>query len=99
MVIVFVGWFLFRATSWQLLSGMLGALGNWEWAPVHSAALSAIMTMVAALAALEWLLRKHGDFVLSDASNWIRYPAWAAVAVFAAALASHHQAMFIYFQF
>src|SRR5262249_22536161 len=99
MIVVFVGWFLFRATSWPLLSGMLAALGNWEWAPVHSAVLTAIMTMVVALAALEWLLQKHGDFVLADAPNSIRYPACSVVVVLASALASHHQATFIYFQF
>src|SRR5262249_27775607 len=99
MVVVFVGWFLFRATSWQLMSGMFAALEDWEWAPVHSAALAAIATVVVAMAPLEWLLQTRGDFVLADASNWIRYPTCATLAVFAAAMAGHQQATFIYFQF
>jgi D-alanyl-lipoteichoic acid acyltransferase DltB (MBOAT superfamily) len=99
MIVVFVGWFLFRATSWELMSGMAMAFGNWEWAPVHSALLTAIAAVVIPLALLEWLLQTKGDFCLVQAPVWIAYPIYAVLATLSLAMSSHYQANFIYFQF
>ena len=53
IAIVFIGWLLFRASSEAVLIGMMGALGNWEWAPVHDAVARALLTLAILLAALE----------------------------------------------
>jgi alginate O-acetyltransferase complex protein AlgI len=99
MVVVFAGWFLFRAHSWELLSGMAMAVGDWEWVPVHSAVVMAIAAVILPLALLEWLLQSKGDFFLVRAPVWIAYPACAALVILSLAMSSHYQASFIYFQF
>jgi alginate O-acetyltransferase complex protein AlgI len=99
MVVVFVGWFLFRATTWELLSGMTVALGNWEWAPVHSALVVTLATLAIPLGLLEWLLQRRGDFFPLQTPVWLAYPAYATLIVICLAMSSHYQASFIYFQF
>jgi D-alanyl-lipoteichoic acid acyltransferase DltB (MBOAT superfamily) len=99
MAVVFTGWFLFRANSWDLMSGMASAFSNWEWAPVHAALTTAIVAVVLPLALLEWLLQKKGDYFLVDAPIWIACPAYAVLVILSLAMASHYQASFIYFQF
>ena len=99
MAVVFAGWFLFRATTWELMSGMTRAFGNWEWAPVHSALLVTIATLAIPLGMLEWLLRRKGDFFPLQTPVWLTYPAYAALIVISLAMSSHYQASFIYFQF
>jgi D-alanyl-lipoteichoic acid acyltransferase DltB (MBOAT superfamily) len=99
MAIVFVGWFLFRASSWELLHGMVRAFGNWELAPVHSALITAIAAAVVPLALLEWQLQTKGDFSLAQKPVWIFYPTCAVFAIISLAMSSHYQASFIYFQF
>lgn len=100
MAIVFTGWFLFRATSWDLLSGMTRALGNWEWVPVHSQLVWALLTLAIPLAVLEWLMQRRGDFFFTmQTPRWVSYPAYAALIVVSLAMSSQYQASFIYFQF
>ena len=99
MAIVFTGWFLFRANSWELMSGMMMSFSNWEWAPVHAALVTTIVTIVVPLAALEWLLQTKGDYSLVEAPVWVAYPAYTVFVILSLAMASHYQASFIYFQF
>ena len=99
MAVVFGGWFLFRASSWDLMSGMAKAFDNWEWAPVHSALIAAIVTVMVPLAFLEWLLQTKGDFFLVRTPVWIGYPTCAALIILTLAMSTHYQASFIYFQF
>ena len=99
MIVVFVAWFLFRAHSWELISGMAAALPDWEWAPVHSALVTAIAAVVLPLVLLEWLLQAKGDFFLVRAPIWIAYPVCAIFVTLSLAMSSHYQANFIYFQF
>ncbi|MDB5578711.1 MAG: hypothetical protein JWR80_3887 [Bradyrhizobium sp.] len=99
MVIVFTGWFLFRANSWELMSGMTGAFSNWEWTPGHWALVTAIVTVLIPLALLEWVLQTKGDYCLVEAPVWVAYPAYAVFVMLSLAMASHYQASFIYFQF
>jgi alginate O-acetyltransferase complex protein AlgI len=99
MVVVFIGWFLFRATSWELFLGMTGALGHWEWAPVHGAVMKALVVVGVPLFALEWLLRSRGDYFFVEQPRWLSYPVYAVLAVVALAAAGHQQVSFIYFQF
>jgi alginate O-acetyltransferase complex protein AlgI len=99
MVVVFVGWFLFRATSWEVLVAMTRALRNWEWVPVHGALIRAILATLLPLALLEWLLRRHGDFFPLAAPRWVVYPAFSALLIAVVTLAARQQVSFIYFQF
>jgi alginate O-acetyltransferase complex protein AlgI len=99
MVVVFAGWFLFRANSWGLISGMAMAFGDWEWAPVHFALVGAIAAVSIPFALVEWLLKAKGDFVIIQAPGWIAYPACAVLIVLTLGMSSHYQASFIYFQF
>ncbi|WP_456618441.1 MULTISPECIES: MBOAT family O-acyltransferase [unclassified Bradyrhizobium] len=99
MLVVFIGWFLFRAVNWDLLAGMLGALRNWEWAPVHSAIVVAILTLSVPLLLLEWQLQSRGDYFLLQRPVWVRYPLFAALAAVTIAASGHVNATFIYFQF
>lgn len=99
MAIVFAGWFLFRANSWTLMLGMMHALRNWEWAPVHSALITAIIAVAVPLGLLEGALRSKGDFFLVRAPAWVTYPSFAAFVTLSLAMSTHYRASFIYFQF
>jgi D-alanyl-lipoteichoic acid acyltransferase DltB (MBOAT superfamily) len=100
MAIVFASWFLFRANSYDLLVGMLGALDNWEWAPVHRAATAAIAAVTIPLVAIEWLQqRRADDYVVWKLPRWAGYLCLAILALVSLALLQHHQTQFIYFQF
>ncbi|MBR1167442.1 MBOAT family O-acyltransferase [Bradyrhizobium liaoningense] len=99
MLVVFVGWFFFRASNWNLLVGMLYALGNWEWAPVHGAAGLAILSLSVPLMLLEWQLRSRGDYSVLQWPAWLRYPLFATLAAMTIAASGHVNATFIYFQF
>lgn len=99
MLIVFVGWFLFRATSWPLITNMIAALNYWEWVPVHYAMLKAIIAVSVPLGLLEWSLQKYGDYFLIKSHPIIAYPVYSALTVLVLAMAGSYQATFIYFQF
>jgi D-alanyl-lipoteichoic acid acyltransferase DltB (MBOAT superfamily) len=99
MTIVFAGWFLFRATDPVVRNSMIGALDNWQLAPVHGAAALAIATVVVPLFVLEWLLKNKNDFVVLQWPSWIRTPLLALLLVVVLAMTRHHQPSFIYFQF
>jgi alginate O-acetyltransferase complex protein AlgI len=78
---------------------MTVALGNWEWAPVHSALVVTLATLAIPLGLLEWLLQRRGDFFPLQTPVWLAYPAYATLIVICLAMSSHYQASFIYFQF
>ena len=99
MVVAFVGWFFFRATSWDVLTVMVAALPNLEWLPIHDALLSAIVFCVVVIAILEYVLQTWGDYVVVEAPSWVAYSACSVLAVMAVALVGRHQVSFIYFQF
>jgi len=99
MLVVFVGWFLFRAANWDLLIGMLRALKSWEWAPVHGAVVLAILSLTCPMMLLEWQLQSRGDYFLLRWPAWMKYPLFAALVAVTAAASGHVNATFIYFQF
>ncbi|UWU76868.1 MBOAT family protein [Bradyrhizobium huanghuaihaiense] len=99
MLVVFVGWFLFRAADWNLLIGMLSALKRWEWAPVHGAVVLAILSLTCPLMLLEWQLQSRGDYFLLRWPAWMKYPLFAVLVAVTAAASGHVNATFIYFQF
>jgi alginate O-acetyltransferase complex protein AlgI len=100
-VVVFVGWFLFRATSLAVLTGMITAVSdNMEWAPVHTAILGAIVAASIPLFVVEWIQqRTDDDFFLLTAPRWITYPVLSCLCFFCLVMVRQYQASFIYFQF
>ncbi len=99
MLIVFMGWFLFRATNLELLCGMLRSLGNWTWAPAHPAALIAIAAVALPLASVEWALQRSGDYALLRRPRWLVTCALGGAVFLCLVAARQHQVSFIYFQF
>jgi D-alanyl-lipoteichoic acid acyltransferase DltB (MBOAT superfamily) len=100
MLVVFTGWFFFRARSWELLAGMSAALSNLTWMPAHGASLRALLVALAPVVIVERLqLGAHDPYVIPE-----RHPAAAALANAACVLAiiallDRARAQFIYFQF
>jgi D-alanyl-lipoteichoic acid acyltransferase DltB (MBOAT superfamily) len=99
MTIVFVGWFLFRANTWPVLSAMVGALANWQWAPAHGALLQAIILCSVPVLAIEFFLKRRGDFAMIAAPRWATVPLYSCLAALIVAFAGQTAASFIYFQF
>jgi D-alanyl-lipoteichoic acid acyltransferase DltB (MBOAT superfamily) len=98
MLIVFTGWFLFRARSFDLMAGMLSSLNNWEWAPVHSATLTAIVTVAVPIAVVESLSRRDDFFVLTW-PRWATHLMLSGLTMTCMVMLRHYQVQFIYFQF
>jgi alginate O-acetyltransferase complex protein AlgI len=104
MLVVFAGWFLFRATDWQVLSAMMFALGNWEWLPVHGILLRMIAVAVLALAAFEYMQQRYGGLdglalAVSPAAYLVRPVAFGIMIVMCIAMTRTVNPTFIYFQF
>jgi alginate O-acetyltransferase complex protein AlgI len=100
MLVVFIGWFFFRATSYAVSTGMIAAFRDMEWAPVHSAMLRVLVAAILPLFAIEWLQqRAENDFFLLAAPRWVAYSALSCFCFFSLIMLRQYQASFIYFQF
>lgn len=98
MVFVLFGWFLFRVPSGSALVSMLGAFGNWDWKPGHSALLSVILLVGVPLLAFEWVQYRFGS-VSDRLPSSLQPLAIAAVILFVVSLSGVARPNFIYFQF
>jgi D-alanyl-lipoteichoic acid acyltransferase DltB (MBOAT superfamily) len=100
MGIVFSGWFLFRATSENLLLGMLSALHDFEWVPTHTAMLQSLVAAAVPLFAIEWIQqRTRNDFFLLSAPALVRYLVLSCLCFASILMLRQYQPTFIYFQF
>jgi alginate O-acetyltransferase complex protein AlgI len=99
MTVVFIGWFLFRATSTDLIFGMLGSLRNMEWAPVHTETALAICTVLVPLVLLEWWQQRRGDFAILAAHPAVTHATMACLVCLSLVAVRYQAASFIYFQF
>lgn len=99
MLIVFVAWFLFRATSTELAYGMLHALRNMEWAPVHTETVIAIAAVTIPLCLLEWWQQKQGDFAILAVHPAVAHATMAGLVCLSLVAVRYQAASFIYFQF
>ncbi|MCR6636433.1 MBOAT family O-acyltransferase [Devosia sp.] len=99
MLVVFVGWFLFRASDWSTLTSMVRALVTWRWLDVHTELVRTLATIVAALALLEYFLIRKGDFFLIEGRKILLYPVMSAMVVVTVSLLGGNQPSFIYFEF
>jgi D-alanyl-lipoteichoic acid acyltransferase DltB (MBOAT superfamily) len=100
MIIVFIGWFLFRATSYEVLTGMVAALSNWNWAPVHVATVTAVISVALPVALLEWIqLRRDTDYFILSLPATLRYLVLSLLVFCCLVMMRDYRATFIYFQF
>jgi len=99
MIVVFSAWFFFRASSYELILGMLSAFRDMEWVPVHTSIAFALCAATGPLFIIEWIQQRSGDFVLLRYPAWVRYPALSCLCFLALVMGREYQASFIYFQF
>ncbi len=99
MLVVFTGWFLFRARSWSMIVNMLTALGNPTWGPGHTLTLRALAVLALPVALVEYVQRRRGLFALADAHWAVRACGDAAALITIISLLDRARAEFIYFQF
>jgi D-alanyl-lipoteichoic acid acyltransferase DltB (MBOAT superfamily) len=100
MLIVFVGWFLFRVASMQQALVMLSALGNMQWFPAHTDLALTLASTTSAVAAIEFAQLRNADhcFVLKW-SEWPRAALYAGILGYLILVRQHAETKFIYFQF
>lgn len=99
MTVVFVGWFFFRVTSWEVFTGTMRAFGNWTWAPAHGEILVALTAVCLTLGLLEWVQRRKGDFVVTTMPRWAADAGMSCLVLLCLVMSRQHQSTFIYFQF
>lgn len=99
MAIVFTGWFLFRASTYPVLLGMLAALGNWETAPVHGATVQMLVALAVVVGAVEWWHRRRGDFAVLGLNRWLGGAIMGLMVFTTMAMLRQERPTFIYFQF
>ena len=100
MSIVFIGWFLFRATGPGLIESLATALGNWEWAPLHLSLITATLVLLFALAFLEYvqihIVERTTEGTLP---YWTRAASLGSMITLTLVFLERHRPTFIYFQF
>jgi alginate O-acetyltransferase complex protein AlgI len=100
MIVVFTGWFFFRARSWEMILAMGSALGDLTWAPGHTLALRALVALALPVAVVEWLQQtERGPFAIAEAHWTVRATANALALLAIIALMDRARTEFIYFQF
>jgi D-alanyl-lipoteichoic acid acyltransferase DltB (MBOAT superfamily) len=100
MVVVFTGWFFFRARSWELMAAMAGSLHDWTWAPGHTQALRALLVLIVPIAVVERIQRgAGGPFAIADAHWTVRALVNGAALLAIISLMDRARTEFIYFQF
>ncbi|HVE89275.1 MAG TPA: MBOAT family O-acyltransferase [Burkholderiaceae bacterium] len=100
MSIVFIGWFLFRATGPGLMEALITALRNWEWAPLHLSLLTATLMLMFALALFEYVqINLVERTTMSARSSWTRVASLGSLITLTLVFLERHRPTFIYFQF
>lgn len=100
LLIVLVGWFLFRAESAAQIAAMVGALHNLKWIPFHDVALRTVAGGALALAALEtWQRQRADSFAAPDLSMIGRALVYGGMGACVLAMTLQSKVEFIYFQF
>lgn len=100
MIIVSLGWLLFRVQSFEQLITMLNCYHNMEWLPGHLTALKTIVVLSAPIFILEWFqLRRNNQYVVLELNHWLVSAIMAILICLTLAMFSRSQPAFIYFQF
>jgi D-alanyl-lipoteichoic acid acyltransferase DltB (MBOAT superfamily) len=100
MAVVLVGWFLFRARSWDVVLGARHALDNMEWTPGHGAAIVALLALALPVFLVEfWQSRTADNYCILRLGSWPVATVSAILVVCILAMLGQHRSEFIYFQF
>lgn len=100
MIVVYVGWFLFRVESVEQAKTMIQAFDNWSWFPAHWALLRMLTVMTAIIFILEFFQEKYDDnlFFLKWAP-WKYSLMFGVMIVYLTLISGSVETQFIYFQF
>ena len=100
MMIVLLGWLLFRCTSWEMLKAMTLALGDLAWTERHGEILSSLIILTGPVALIEAWQRWRDDLLAPLRLDVWRLAALNAVLLTASyAMFDRFHYAFIYFQF
>jgi len=100
MVVVLVGWYLFRARSPEVILATVRALADLNWTPVHTASAVALLALAVPVLLMEWCeIRANDRFVALRLGRWPAAAFSAILVVASVAMSGHHRSDFIYFQF
>lgn len=100
MMVVMFGWFLFRATSRDLIVTMVRAFSDLRWVPFHTTMCIAMVALGTPLFLVEWMQRRTGDPCFPV--HWpipLRSVLTGALVVVVYALSERVRSEFIYFKF
>jgi D-alanyl-lipoteichoic acid acyltransferase DltB (MBOAT superfamily) len=100
MMVVMFGWFLFRATSRDLIVTMVRAFSDLRWVPFHTTMCIAMVALGTPLLLVEWMQRRTGDPCFPV--HWpipLRSVLTGALVVVVYALSERVRSEFIYFKF
>ncbi len=100
MVCVFIGWYLFRVTDLKVWHATFSSLANWEWFPVHTTLVRAMLCFLSVTLCLEVFQRRDLGFVQTLEERPILCGILTgAFAFFALCFHSKTEYSFIYFAF
>jgi len=100
MLIVFIGWSLFRATGPGMIGSLIASLVDWRWVPVHWELLRATVTLVLAMVLLDYIQLNIIEQPSSQNSyGWIRAATLGSIITLSLLFLDRHRPTFIYFQF
>jgi len=100
MLVVYIGWFLFRARNWSDMTAMVYSLSQLEWFPAHTTALITLIFLHVILIASEMYERKTNNrYAILDAGKWQHSVIYGAMLFMTIVYAQRAQFTFIYFQF
>jgi alginate O-acetyltransferase complex protein AlgI len=101
LLVVFVGWFFFRAGDYAVWRGMLGSLQNMHWLVVHTALLRIIVLLALPMALMEYIERSHGgdQFTFANFNGFALGLIEMAMIIMIFSVSQRSPLAFIYFQF
>ena len=100
MVVVFTGWFLFRAQTGTMALALLGAFADLGWRPGHSASALMIGALAAPVVLVETLQhRANNPYAPVEGRPWLGAVLQASAIIATLALIGNVRSQFVYFQF
>jgi D-alanyl-lipoteichoic acid acyltransferase DltB (MBOAT superfamily) len=100
MIVVFVGWFLFRCHSWPMIRQMVLSLGDLSWTAHHTRVLISLIALAVPFIAVEIVQTRMNDQLAPlKLDTWPLAVACGILLVFTTSLFDRLHYAFIYFQF
>jgi alginate O-acetyltransferase complex protein AlgI len=100
MLVVLVGWFLFRCRSWEMISAMTGALATPGWDDGHLRSLATLALLAAPVVAIEVWQHRRRDLLAPLAWSPSTFAAACGLMIaLTAVMFRRFDYVFIYFQF